>query len=109
MRVGQFLATLTPVEEGRVLGRKMIPHMLCTGITKDSPACLIGAAYGVTLRISTFTPSVDGAIKAEVGVSYNALCKRFGTERTNNAIRNRILRNQARRLLAQVPMEEVAV
>ena len=103
--IGRYLSKLTWIEEDRVLTRKMEPFHLA----HEDSACLIGAVHGITERHlkCEFVPPALAAAEADVeqwlGMRYNWLCERFGTERVNAAIRNRILSNQARRTLKDVP------
>lgn len=101
MRVGQFLATLTPEEEGRVLGRKMVPRFLIS-VPSRPEACLIGTAYGLIAYGGWPASKVNTAMENHVGENYNELCDRFTPERVNNAIRGRVLRNKLLRELATV-------
>lgn len=107
--IGHYLARLTHIEEGRVLTRMMLPHEYAReGDTETGPACLIGAVHGITgrhvreLRSGFVSPAMAFALddgEKWIGFQYNVLCERFGVERTNVAIRNRVLTNQARRAL----------
>jgi len=99
----QYLASLTPVQEDRVLVRKLCPKFFATGDTIDSPGCLIGAVHGATKRHMTWLSPIGSACKEDanlgIGLRFNRLCAKYGVERTGAMIRNRILRNRAARAL----------
>lgn len=111
--INHYLLSLTPEAEDAVLTGKMAPGAYRFA---DGRRCLVGWAAGVTpaesgLRCSRpfyFTPVPFVLPQRAIEPRYDSLCCRFGIARVNNAIRNRILANQARRALAGV-REAVAV
>lgn len=121
--IGHYLLTLTAEQEDRVLTGKMAPARHY--VDEDDPecGCLMGVVHGYdrdeagrnsALRGYRFKTRPDGYFMFTfvygdvVGIQYDVLCERFGTERINGAIRNRILKNKAWRALADV-QQEVAI
>jgi hypothetical protein len=130
--IGHFLLSLTPREEGRVLTRQMLPFVpgkweesclmqtIIGGGIRATEATQYGPVALKGYRVAPFparqrrampkhwqgpTPQWAGyRAYHTVGIAgqYDHLCFRFGHERINAAIRNRVLRNQARRALAGV-------
>ena len=103
--IGHYLLTLTSRGEAAILTGRMRP-----GSYDDSTGqCLVGLAAGVRPGMRDLRPKCRPAMIGPehdlfpVEKRYDALCKRFGTERVNAAIRNRILANIARRTLKDVP------
>ena len=114
--IGHYLLTLCPAAEHDVLTGKMRPGDF--GTVKER--CLVGWAADTTQFAfnrevfvsgrrwghrpqhlhTAWRPKYedDGRVIA-IECQYDDLCARFGIERTNRAIRNRILNNQARREL----------
>lgn len=115
--IGRYLACLTPAQEDRVLTQRMAhaPHY----IREDGCRCLRGTAEDWQLRRFTVssgytdlpqpTDPVRNCPSNWSGRVYDLLCLRFGAERINQAVRNRVLRNRARRTLTAPIMETVAV
>jgi hypothetical protein len=97
--IGHYVLTFTPEQETRVLTRHMEPGGIkkCVG----SLPCLMEVADDDETSMWMFWTSYRPRGWASPWVRYDDLCFRFGTERINTAIRNRILSNQARRLLKQ--------
>ena len=116
--IGHYLLTLTPEQEERVLTSRLFPGQL---VRKNGERCLLGVCedweavlqdddswYDIVpgvrrLRLISWEldPGEDEERWLSVPWRFDLLCKRFGTERVNRAIRNRILSNQARRALQQ--------
>lgn len=108
--IGHYLLTLTEEQEDRVLTMRMgIARAYVDG--ENQCGCLKGTVHGLdrkramtdpvgwwpqhwSKRLLTALPGTD-----VVGIRYDDLCERFGTDRVNAAIRNRILNNRARRTL----------
>lgn len=96
--IGLRLATLMPSQENRLLTTRFMPYNPEVrdriGLQRNPDCgCLFMTAESVTFW---------GAVSADnqqAGWRYEFLCSRFGFERINAAIRNRILANQARRVL----------
>lgn len=111
--IGHYLLTLTEEQEGRVLTETFLPYpegasvIIYDGGTVEQ-RCLLdvanarigGASCGLMLGEKI------GRHLNEVGGAYDRSCHRFGVERINAAIRNRILSNRARRVLAGVSVGE---
>jgi hypothetical protein len=89
--IRRYLLTLTPEQEERVLTTAMRPG----SYHKDGDVgpCLVGTACDVVVPCGN------------VERRYDDLCERLGTERANALIRDRIVSNMARRVLA--PSREV--
>ena len=122
--IGHYINIQNTVTEARILTSVMVPGKL---IQRDGSRCLLGvvedrtqaeaeefaavgwyeghaAAYQL---LKAKRPRLIGWGDDSVGLQYDALCTRFTAERINAAIRNRILSNQARRVLK--PSEAVVV
>jgi len=104
--IGHYLLTLTPEQEADVLVSPMCPGRV---VRYDNARCLVGVTedwYLRSIRISDVGYRRLSACSTEsrmkVAKHYDRLCYRFGTDRINIAIRNRILANQARRVLAEL-------
>lgn len=106
--IGHYLLSLCPDAESAILTGKMKPDDYGTPTVR----CLVGWAadhyHGHPASRPRFYESADLWTQtrqeyADVEIRYDRLCRRFGTDRTNGAIRNRILANQARRMLHNVP------
>lgn len=114
--IGHFLGTLTKKQEDRVLTEKLAraPNY----ITADGCRCLLGVTANI--GFDGFREGRDQDVMdrakwpgfarpaflatwprgpAVVGARFDQLVSRFGPERINAAIRNRILSNRARRVL----------
>lgn len=108
--VGKFVATLTPEEEHRALTRVFEPvageiRTACglpttvagpdaLPVAPTHCRCLVMTAFDHHTWVRAVRGRPDAAA---AGLVYEDLCGRFGIERVNRAIRNRILRNIARR------------
>lgn len=115
--LGHYLLTLTEAQEDRVLMRHVQPGPYCAGcligVANDAPgAGVFWSEHGDQWQRRHDQPipgqhlGVGGARRwngDRLGIRYDYLCKRFGVERMNAAIRNRILSNRARRVLSGVP------
>jgi len=98
--IGHYLLSLTPVQEGRVLTRRFGPLMSSIA---DCDQCLVMAALGVDLFTNECARTEELHQLCQLpAYRYEALCRRFTSERINAAIRNRILANQARRALRSI-------
>jgi hypothetical protein len=107
--VGKYLATLTLVQEDRVLMERLAATS--EYIRKDGCRCLVGVTRdgrrtemdlcfnGTVFNLKHWGDGIPSYAEKRVGLRFDALCLRFGEERVNAAIRNRILSNQARRTL----------
>jgi hypothetical protein len=99
--INHFLLTLTPDEEDRVLTTPMAGYR-----SMSEAGCLLDALAGTArhyLRVRQhrtvwFWPVGVRDPCSSVGERYDDLHRRYGA-RVNNAIRNRILANRARRNL----------
>lgn len=107
--IGHYLLTLTQEQEDRVLTMKM--EKCTTYVIYDHNGipqcgCLRAVVHDLDQTAARYNPigkwrTVHGSWELDlVGIQYDALCDRFGVERVNRAIRNRILSNRARRELA---------
>jgi len=106
--IGHFLLTFTPDVEHDVLTRKMQPGAY---EHPDGSACLVGVAAGIDPESDLYGHRRRYFLSGDwndtsIEYRYDCLCARFGTERVNRAIRNRVLANIARRTLIR---EAVAV
>ena len=102
--IGHYLLTLTPEQEGLVLTQTMGPGGKLYR-RSPSPGCLLQCATGMTewwVGVGDTGHELDTPFQ-RIAYRYDRTCERFGTERVNRAIRNRILTNQARRALRQAP------
>lgn len=103
--IGHYLLALTAEHEDRVLLETFAPYP--RGQAVDQPTrCLVDVACGLWAGATVQKPSMMVTIprwrtapQVIVGLRYDRLCRRFGTARVNNAIRQRILENRARRVL----------
>lgn len=100
--IGHYLLSLTPEQETRVLTQPFERVMFTKrDDQKFAPA-------GCRCLVLTATDGADflgdhgRPLKYAPGFRYEDLAARFGEARVNAAIRNRILANQARRMLAGV-------
>jgi hypothetical protein len=114
MSIGHFLLTITPAEEERVLTGHLgsVTDSRCLLQTMSGQRCALSGTrhyreawhshwadyrnYAMWGRLMNVTR------RHHVGFQYDMLVDRFGLERVARAIRNRILANQTRRVLAQV-------
>ena len=100
--IGHYLLTLTVEQEDRVLMTAMLP-----GAYKAEPGNQYHRAAGPCLIGATQEPDAFQIRMCQLGQScsiedrFDGLCVRFGVPRTAAAIRNRILSNRARRILAR--------
>lgn len=109
--IGHYLLALTKEQEDRVLTTKLA--YAPSFIRLDGCRCLVGTVKNAYFDDNKHvTWSEDGPratwFPKHVGKHFDEVCKRFGEERVNAAIRNRILANRARRLLQQPKLEEVS-
>jgi len=122
--IGRLLERLTAEEEGRVLCTAMRP-----GSYRDNGnagPCLLGTVVGEKRNKDASgvedTSSVLSRISLvqmvrlrmrmtdnDIEKQYDTLCDRFGEQRVNNAIRNRILTNRVKRELKEVSNEQPAL
>lgn len=106
--IGHYLLTLTPEQEDRLLTESFWPF---NGDEEDevNNRCMIQCAEGIQnpLRAAEkyhWTPRKPilfrrHKVNGNPADRYDDLCEKFGAERINAAIRNRILANKARRVL----------
>jgi hypothetical protein len=120
--IGHYLLTLTPEQEGRALTTPMqgSPRessaqrclvMVTDGLPYDG-SLMASLAWGVWFRVHSWERTAENPERMPCGgvpARYDALCGRFGDERVNAAIRNRILSNQARRALKPQHAEALGV
>lgn len=112
--IGHYLLSLTPEQENRLLTLTFEPigHL---GVNNCARCMVLTAMDRVVGASATgLTPYEDydtrrDAMFISPGWRYEYACDRFGTERVNAAIRNRILSNRARRTLAPASRENVVV
>ena len=100
--IGHYLLTLGKRRENRILQEPMRPGPFERGWGP----CVVGVACRVhngMLVEGTGTITEWGVAFWNVMETYDALCGRFGTERVNAAIRNRILSNRTWRVLSSQP------
>ena len=100
--IGHYLLSLCPEAEHDVLTGKMLP----VNYARHDARCLVGWAADIS-NVSVAASRLRhyrSATRGNVDFLYDELCARFGTERINAGIRNRILTNQARRTLKDVPV-----
>lgn len=117
--IGHYLLTLTPEQEERVLTRVFLGHN--PAADESSDRCLVQVAEdidcpyraeakyifksrgstgnGCTYQVRNSGRFHNRLVALTPATQYDNLCDRFGTERVNVAIRNRILANQAHRAL----------
>src|SRR5690349_17243840 len=108
--IGHYLLTLTTEQEDRVLTERMGRAPLY--LRGDGCRCLYGVAKdlddaGAARELAEAWESYyrgkrehPGKRRTYAAWLYDRLCERFGEARVNAAIRNRILSNRARRVLA---------
>ena len=104
--IGHYLLHLTPAQEDRVLTTKLAYAPWY--IRDDGCRCLVGTVEDLSsparvLDYDTITgpcPWLQPG-NGSVGTQFYQLCQRFGEERVNRVIRERILANKARRVLTQ--------
>lgn len=116
--IGHYLLTLTPEAENSILTGRLAPRSYGND---DGGRCLVGWAADCTerdgdngkrpqfLENNEWPRNAVGAFGRSVEYDYDDLCDRFGEQRVNAAIRNRILANQARRALRQPVEAQAAV
>lgn len=108
--IGHYLLTLTPEQEDRLLTRPF--RGLLYGVQEGCSVCLVWTALG--LPCISWKGEDMGSAKPYRGLTngpayvFEDLTRRFGDERIQIAIRNRILSNRARRVF-QKPSELMAV
>ena len=110
--LGHYLLSLSPAAEDAVLTSPMAPGHYVSDF--NPTRCLVGTAAGARAkpnslcgilwdrpgersRYAAYHP-MEGCVEAR----YDNLCKRFGTERINTAIRGRVLMNRLRRALVNI-------
>lgn len=111
--IGHYLLTLTAEKEGRVLGSTLVPGSL---VRPEGTRCLVGVvenwhydaehfrragAKRPTLLAWKSAIQMDDQSTWGVTGRYDLLCERFGAQRINAAIRQRILNNQLWRTLSR--------
>ena len=97
--IGHYLLTLTPAQETLVLTESFGPILGRHG--SGDNRCLLMV---VQRRNAHEAPKHKFWGDARpLALHYDDLCERFGVERINRVIRERILANQARRMLAHRP------
>lgn len=100
--IGHYLLTLTPEQEDRVLTQPFEP-VLGPTINPEARCLLACATDGRDFEGGQSGEPIYYTKAHGIGLPgfrYEYLCQRFSTTRVNVAIRNRILTNQARRILA---------
>lgn len=99
---------MTAEEEGRVLCTVMRPGGYVRG-DRYGP-CLVGTMTDYSYpRINCLDRERFGDpfdVNGNIECRYDRLCERFGVERVNNAVRNRILTNKVKRALKDVTAQE---
>ena len=104
--IGHYLLTLTPKQEDRVLTMPM--GRAPSFIADNGCRCLVGTvqdfdhdrARQEVLRLwDGYRQRPPGSRRIYVGAWYDRLCARFGDQRINAAIRQRILTNRLWRTL----------
>jgi hypothetical protein len=100
--IGHYLLTLTPEQEERVLTEHMGPggREKCVGAVP----CLMEVVENDRNSMWMFWQLHRPLKWMSPWEAYDRLCNRFGRVVVNRAIRNRVLTNQARRLLKQEPV-----
>jgi hypothetical protein len=104
VKIRHYLNHLSPTQEDRVLCNTL--GRAPNHIRNDGCRCLCGTAEDYQF-VGEYALATDPLPMREswpawmegVGGHFDTLCERFGEERINAAIRNRILTNQARRTL----------
>lgn len=121
--VGHWLTVLPEAALESILTRRLTPHAYSRCIDGDNQIwayCLVGAAGSAKYGGVSCWPGVhaskrwwqDGGIHKEaldrepdcVEIRYDVMCHRWGTERANALVRNRVLSILAARRLAQEPV-----
>ena len=104
--IGHYLLQLTPAQEDRVLTTKLAHAPWYT--RNDGCRCLVGTVEDLSSGWSHLAfDNIVGPCpwrqpgETSVGTEFDQLCMRFGEERVNRVIRERILTNKARRTLTQ--------
>lgn len=109
--IGHWLLSLTPEQEDRILQRRLNSSVVAAEQNFYNPTrnewCVLGAAYdvhdwntlAVAVRPQFYRTISTYGYRLSPGNRYFYLRHRFGPTRINDAIRNRILANQARRVL----------
>jgi hypothetical protein len=112
--IGHYLLTLTPEQEDRVLTTPFGHHLGDEHFGGGAAACLVmtvhratgwvGAIEAMSVCAMEHATDCDGTPLHwhSPAIRYDALGLRFGEDRVNAAIRNRILSNKARRELVGV-------
>jgi hypothetical protein len=107
--IGHYLLSLTPEQEDRVLTRVMGPgeyYDFSDNVVRG-PGCLdqnaIGDWFAASVVLTTAHPAYT---RYRIEQRYDGLCLRFGTERTNRVIRNRILSNRLWRTMCRPTFSE---
>jgi hypothetical protein len=105
--LGHFLNVLDPEAEQRLLTEKMAP----VDYVGRASRCVVGCAYNMRRINEQLVPSPEdlptawkGALACSVEDRYDELCSRFGPDRINTAIRDRVLQNQLYRTLRPQPV-----
>jgi hypothetical protein len=98
--VGHFVNAQRRDAEDRLLGGAFAPYPQNPVLAEHH--CMVDRAIGQPGASFSGMPVWSMHSGFVVGVRYDLLCKRFGVERVNAAIRNRVLANQARRTLQGV-------
>ena len=108
--LGKYLETMTEQQEDRLLTTKMgrygtrgYPCFLMVAF--DSTNAFSVCLHGSHIAEESFRRAQPIRHKLNVAGHYDSLCGRFGDERVNTAIRDRVLTNRLRRL---APLPEVA-
>lgn len=96
--IGRYLATLSPRQEQRLLTKSFGWSIDGRGHTCG---CMVMVAEGVSSWCMTSGVRNDDRVVEIAGYMYERLTERYGVERANTMIRNRILKNQARRILTK--------
>ena len=104
--IGHYLLTLDVEQEDRVLTGKMTPF-IDSSFYETGEQCLVMLVWGVNHACDLPPNEVHRAGRREdaewVTNRYDDLGRRFGSERINAAIRNRVLSNRANRALRNAP------
>lgn len=100
--LGHHLLTITRGAEERLLRRPFKPYVeVASAYPRDWQAtvtnrCYMQVVHPKTTGIQAFTIGYDPCYPRRMTPAhqYELLCKKFGSQRINRAIRNRILNNQ---------------
>ncbi len=100
--IGHCVNNLSRASEDAVLTEPMLPLYDGNHHYMRGPCLLMVASIrGIYTTLNVWRGRFAGHFEEiAVGRYYDALCHRFGAPRVNAAIRNRILSNRARRILA---------